>query len=225
MNVALSMDHTSQTVLHRIRSLGIVPVLRASSVNEALAVASAIAEGGVSILEITMTIPNALEVLRTLRRDRPDLLLGAGTVLDPETARHCILEGAAFIVSPSTNPGTIELCRRYSVPVLPGALTPTEVVAAWQAGADAIKLFPASAMGGASYLQALKGPLPQIELLPTGGVSLATAKGFLRAGALALGVGSDLVNLEAARSGDLLSITRTARAYLTLIAEHRQEQA
>src|ERR1700710_152462 len=190
-----------QEVLQSLRDIGLVPVLRAASVDKALALASAIADGGVTVLEVTMTVPGAIEVMRRLAQSRPDILVGAGTVLDPETARMCILEGAKFVVSPALNLGTIEMCHRYSVPVLPGGLTPTEIVTAWQAGADVVKVFPASAMGGAKYLKSLKAPLPQIELIPTGGVSLATAKEFLEAGAFALGVGSDLVNAKAMAEG------------------------
>src|ERR1700679_3441292 len=162
-------------VLKSLKEIGLVPVLRAESVVKALDLAEAIAAGGVTVLEITMTVPGAMQVMRRLAKDRPDILIGAGTVLDPETARMCILEGAKFVVSPALNIATIEMCHRYSIAVLPGALTPTEVVTAWQAGADVVKVFPASAMGGAKYLTAIKGPLPQVDLIPTGGVSLATA--------------------------------------------------
>ena len=146
-----------------------------------------------------MTVPGAIEVMRRLAEERPEILVGAGTVLDPETARMCILEGAQFVVSPALNVRTIEMCQRYSIAVLPGALTPTEIVTAWQAGADVVKVFPASAMGGAKYLKTLKAPLPQVELIPTGGVSLGTALEFLEAGAFALGVGADLVDVKAMR--------------------------
>lgn len=210
-------------VMARMGEVGLVPVLRASSTKEALLIANAILAGGVTVVEVTMTVPNALEVIRTLVRDEPKMLVGAGTVLDPETARVCMMEGAAFVVSPATNVRTIAMCRRYSVPVLPGALTPTEVVTAWEAGADAIKVFPASAMGGASYLKSLKGPLPQIPLIPTGGVSVATAAEFLGAGAFALGGGSDLVDTKAVAAGELHRITATARAYLAAIAEFRNK--
>jgi len=162
-------------VLNALREIGLVPVLRAQSVEQAMALADAIVAGGVTVLEVTMTVPGAIQVMRRLAEQRPDILIGAGTVLDAETARMCILEGAQFVVSPALNLQTIEMCHRYSVAVLPGALTPTEIVTAWQAGADVVKVFPASAMGGAKYLTALKGPLPQIEMIPTGGVMLGTA--------------------------------------------------
>ncbi len=212
-------------VLKRMAHTGLVPVLRATSEVEALAIARAIAAGGVHVLEVTMTVPGAMEVIRTLVRDEPAMLVGAGTVLDPETARACMLEGAQFIVSPATNLRTIEMCRRYACAVLPGALTPTEVVTAWQAGADAIKIFPASAMGGASYLKSLKAPLPQIDLIPTGGVSVATAVEFLEAGAFALGVGADLADRRAIAEGKPERITETARAYLRAIAAWRAGSA
>ena len=212
---------TKSEVLGKIREVGILPVLRASSVKTAMQLASAIADGGVNAMEVTMTVPGAIEVIRTLSRDRPDLLIGAGTVLDPETARMCILEGARFVVSPAFNVETVSLCQRYSVPVLPGALTPTEVVNAWQAGADIIKVFPASAMGGAKYLQSLKAPLPQIELIPTGGVNVSTAKDFLAAGAFALGIGADLVDEAACFEERLHEVTATAAKYVTIVRDFR----
>ena len=208
-------------VLAELKGIGLVPVLRADSVAKALALAEAIAAGGVTVLEITMTVPGAMQVMRTLAETRPDILIGAGTVLDPETARMCILEGAQFVVSPAVNVKTIEMCHRYSVAVLPGGLTPTEVVTAWQAGADVVKVFPASAMGGAAYLKNLKAPLPQVELIPTGGVSLATAMSFLEAGAFALGVGSDLVDAKAMAEGRPEVVTETARRYLAIVKEFR----
>ena len=213
---------TKIEVLAALKEIGLVPVLRAESVEKALALAGAIADGGVTVLEVTMTVPGAIEVMRRLAKDRPDILIGAGTVLDAETARMCILEGAQFVVSPALNVKTIEMCHRYSVAVLPGALTPTEIVTAWQAGADVVKVFPASAMGGAKYLAALKGPLPQIDLIPTGGVSLATAGEFLAAGAWALGVGSDLVDAKAMAAGKPEVVTETAKKYLEIVKAHRE---
>ena len=204
-------------VLNTMRSVGLVPVLRAESEAQAVALADAIAAGGVNLLEVTMTVPGALRVMARLAKERTDILVGAGTVLDPETARICMLEGAQFIVSPALNVRTVELCNRYGVAVLPGALTPTEVVTAWQAGADVIKIFPANAMGGAKYLKSLKAPLPQIEFIPTGGISHATAHEFLEAGALALGVGADLVNTRAIAAGRSEEITESARRYLAIV--------
>ena len=211
-------------VLAALKEIGLVPVLRAESVEKAMALAEAIAAGGVTVLEVTMTVPGAIQVMRQLAEKRPDILVGAGTVLDAETARMCILEGAKFVVSPALNVGTIEMCHRYSIAVLPGALTPTEVVAAWQAGADVVKVFPCSAVGGAKYLTALKGPLPHIDLIPTGGVSLATAAEFLAAGAYALGVGSDLVDAKAMAAGKPEIVTETAKKYLQIVKEHRSKK-
>jgi 2-dehydro-3-deoxyphosphogluconate aldolase/(4S)-4-hydroxy-2-oxoglutarate aldolase len=208
-------------VLETMERVGLLPVLRAASVESAIALAEAIADGGVTTLEVTMTIPGAMTVLRKLAQERPDLLIGAGTVLDPETARACILEGAQFVVSPALNLATVELCRRYSVAVLPGALTPTEIVTAWQAGADVVKVFPASALGGAKYLSSLKGPLPQVKVVPTGGVSLSTAAEFLKAGAFALGVGGDLANEAHVSEKRLHEVTETTRKYVQVVKEFR----
>lgn len=210
-------------VLNALREIGLVPVLRAESETQALALADAIAAGGVTVLEVTMTVPGAIRVMRRLAEERPDILIGAGTVLDPETARMCILEGAQFVVSPALNVRTIEMCHRYGVAVLPGALTPTEIVTAWEAGADVVKIFPASALGGAKYLKSVKAPLPQVEMIPTGGVSQATAAEFLEAGAFALGVGADLVNLKAISEGHPEIITESARKYLAIVRKFRGE--
>jgi 2-dehydro-3-deoxyphosphogluconate aldolase/(4S)-4-hydroxy-2-oxoglutarate aldolase len=209
-------------VLQRIHQIGLIPVLRARSATEALQLADAIAAGGVPVLEITMTVPGALEVIRQIAEHSGDrILVGAGTVMDPETARACMLAGARFIVSPSLNLKTIETCRLRGIAVFPGALTPTEVVSAWDAGADAVKVFPCSAVGGAKYLKALKAPLPQIELIPTGGVSLATAAEFLAAGAFALGVGGDLVDNAALARGEPEVITRNAEKYVEIVKAAR----
>ena len=211
--------------LDSLQKIGLIPVLRANSVEMAIALALAIADSGVTVLEITMTIPSALQVIQILSKDRPDILIGAGTVLDPETARTCILEGAKFIVSPALNIKTIEISQKHAVAVFPGALTPTEILTAWQAGADAIKVFPAGALGGPTYLASLKGPFPEIKVLPTGGVSLSNAAHFLRAGAFALGVGSDLVDANAITAGKPEIITENARKYLAIIHKFRSEQA
>jgi 2-dehydro-3-deoxyphosphogluconate aldolase / (4S)-4-hydroxy-2-oxoglutarate aldolase len=211
-------------VLRELREIGLVPVLRAESVEQAMALADAIAAGGVTVLEVTMTVPGALQVMRRLAEKRPDILIGAGTVLDAETARMCILEGAQFVVSPALNVATIEMCHRYSIAVLPGALTPTEIVTAWQAGADVVKVFPAGAMGGPKYLTSLKGPFPHIEMIPTGGVMLGTAAEFLEAGAFALGVGSDLVAVKMIKDGRPDVITEIARKYLEIVREFRSKQ-
>ncbi len=199
--------------------MGLVPVLRAQSEAEAMALAAAISDGGVTCLEVTMTVPGAVRVIARLKKERPEILLGAGTVLDAETARACVGEGAMFIVSPAFDEQTVHYCRDEGIAVLPGALTPTEVLRAWNAGADVVKIFPASAMGGAKYLTALKAPLAQIQMIPTGGVSLATARDFLEAGAFALGVGSDLVDAKAMAAGQPEKVTATAKKYLEIVRE------
>lgn len=210
-------------VIQRIKEIGLVPVVRAASADEALRAVDAIKDGGVSVLEITMTVPGALGAISEVaKRFADEVVVGAGTVLDAETARACMLAGAQFIVSPSLNLETIACCRRYGIAVLPGALTPTEVVQAWTAGADFVKVFPAGALGGASYLKSLKAPLPQIELVPTGGVSLKTAADFIKAGASALGVGADLVDVKALRAGEAHVITERARQYVEIVREARQ---
>ena len=211
-----------EQILHQIHKIGLVPVLRAPSAESAIAAAAAIEAGGVPVLEITMTVPCAIEVIAAVAKSSGGrVLVGAGTVLDAETARACILAGAQFVVSPALNVNTIDLCRRYSIPVIPGALTPTEIVTAWEAGADVVKVFPCSAVGGAKYLAALRGPLPQIELIPTGGVSLSTAAEFLAAGAFALGVGSDLVDISAVKNGKPEVITENARKYVAVVERAR----
>ena len=216
------MDRTQ--IIKNIEETGLVPVVRASSADEAMRVIDAIKEGGVSVLEITMTVPGAVKVIEeVVAKYGADATVGAGTVLDPETARACILAGAQFIVSPSLNLETIALCRRYSVPVMPGALTPTEVVTAWTAGADFVKVFPCGSMGGASYIKNLKGPLPHIKFIPTGGVSLKTAADFIKAGSSALGVGTDLVDVKAIRAGDAHVVTERARQFTEIIREARAQ--
>ena len=210
-------------ILQRIHETGLIPVVRAETPDLAVQAVEAIKAGGINVLEVTMTVPGAIGVIQQLTSMfGTDALIGAGTVLDPETAYQCIKAGAQFIVSPALNEDTIAFCRDNEVPVFPGALTPTEVVRAWKAGADAVKVFPASAVGGASYLKALKAPLPQIELIPTGGVSLATAAAFIAAGAFALGVGADLVDVKAIRSGDAEKVTQSARAYIAAVSEARR---
>src|SRR5688500_6078316 len=209
-------------VVQTIRDIGLIPVVRAQSSDEAMKAIEAIREAGISIVEITMTVPGAVRVIEEVsQRYGTEVLVGAGTVLDGETARACILAGARFVVSPSLNLETIAVCRGYGVAVMPGALTPTEVVQAWSAGADFVKVFPAGAVGGASYIKSLKAPLPQIELVPTGGVSLKTAADFIKAGASALGVGADLVDVKAIREGQQNLITERAREFVRIVAEAR----
>lgn len=213
---------TKAEVMQRLRNTGIIPVVRAESAEHAMRAVDAIKAGGVDIVEVTMTVPGAVRLIEQLaQRYGNEALIGAGTVLDPEAALASIQAGAQFIVSPALNEETIACCRQNEIAVLPGALTPTEVVRAWNAGADAVKVFPAGAVGGASYLKSLKAPLPQIELVPTGGVSLKTAADFIKAGAMALGVGADLVDLAALREGRAELITERARQFLEIVRESR----
>ena len=210
-------------VLQLIRDTGLIPVVRAETSELAIRAVEAIKAGGVRVLEVTMTVPGAIAVIEQLAATfGHEALIGAGTVLDPETARKCIQAGAQFIVSPALNEETIAFCRTNEVAVFPGALTPTEVLRAWNAGADAVKVFPAGAVGGASYLKALKAPLPQVELIPTGGVSLSTAADLIRAGAMALGVGADLVDTKALREGHDQVVTERARQFLEIVQEARR---
>jgi 2-dehydro-3-deoxyphosphogluconate aldolase / (4S)-4-hydroxy-2-oxoglutarate aldolase len=210
-------------VLQRIRATGLIPVVRADSAELAMRAVERIKAGGVDVLEVTMTVPGAIGVIEKLAATfRSEVVIGAGTVLDPEIAGKCIDSGAQFVVSPSLNEETIAFCRKRNVACFPGALTPTEVVRAWNAGADAVKVFPAGAVGGPSYLRALKAPLPEIELVPTGGVSLKTAADFIKAGAMALGVGADLVDTKALREGRDEVITERARQFLEIVREARQ---
>jgi 2-dehydro-3-deoxyphosphogluconate aldolase/(4S)-4-hydroxy-2-oxoglutarate aldolase len=204
-------------VVERMREVGLIPVVRAASADEAFAAVEAIRAGGIPILEITLTVPRAVQIINQLtkRLGADEALIGAGTVLDAETAQQCIDAGARFIVSPALDIPTIEHCRRLEIPIFPGALTPTEVLTAWRAGANAVKVFPASAVGGATYLKSLKAPLPQIELIPTGGVNLKNAADFIAAGAFALGIGADLV------SGEAAAITEKARQYVATVAAAR----
>jgi 2-dehydro-3-deoxyphosphogluconate aldolase/(4S)-4-hydroxy-2-oxoglutarate aldolase len=208
---------TKHDVLAELKRIGLVPVLRAESEAQGMALAVAIADGGVTCLEVTMTVPGAVHLIARLAKERPEILLGAGTVLNVEAAKACLDAGAQFIVSPAFDEKTVSHCRKHEVAVLPGALTPTEIIRAWDAGADVVKIFPASAMGGARYLKSLKAPLPHIEMIPTGGVSLSTAADFLDAGAFALGVGADLVDTKAITGGHPETVTAHARKYLEIV--------
>jgi 2-dehydro-3-deoxyphosphogluconate aldolase / (4S)-4-hydroxy-2-oxoglutarate aldolase len=211
--------------LNRLMNSGVVAVLRAPSGEVLADVAQALLAGGVEAIEVTFTVPRAHRVLEQVADRLGDkVLLGAGTVLDPETARTAILAGAQFIVGPTVNLEVIELCRRYDKMVLPGAFTPTEVLAAWQAGADVVKVFPSDFVGP-GYLKALLGPLPQVRLMPTGGVNLETAAAFLRAGACALGVGGALVDPKAIAARDFARLESLARQYVEIVQKTREEMA
>ena len=214
----------SETTAQIIERVGLIPVLRARSVAQAHAVVRAMITGGVTVVEVTMTVPGAVALLAELKREYAgQLLLGSGTVTTADQAQATIDAGAEFVVSPSLHPAVISTTKNRGKLSIPGALTPTEVITAWDAGADYVKVFPCSAMGGASYLRSLLAPFPHLKLIPTGGVSLQTAGDFLRAGARALGVGSDLVNLAAIDTGTPELITETARAYLKVLAQFRAQ--
>jgi len=215
---------TSKEILAFITEVGIVPVVRTSSAESAIQAVEAIYAGGVRAAEITMTVPGALHALEKVAdKFGGKIVLGAGTVLDPETARACMLAGAEFFVTPNLRLSTIEMAKRYSKVICPGALTPTEVITAWEAGADVVKIFPCGNVGGAKYIKALKGPFPHIEMIPTGGVNLETAGDFLKAGACAVAVGGELVDAKTIKEGRFDIIENRARQYLAAIAKARSE--
>jgi len=207
--------------LNIIRETGVIAIMRAQSSDQLITAADAIKKGGVSVIEVTMTTPGALGVIAEAKeRYGSDVIFGAGSVLDPETGRAAILAGADFIVSPILNLGLIELCNRYGIPTAPGCYSPTEVLTGWEAGADFIKLFPAS-FGGPDLVKAILAPLPQVQIIPVGGVNLNTAADFIRKGAVALGVGSSLVNQKLLDAGDLDELTRRAAAFIEQVKKGR----
>lgn len=215
-----------QQVRDQILAIGVVPVVRAASAAEAWLAAQAVCDGGIPIVEITMTVPGAIDVIRELRKSAPaSVLIGAGTVLDAETARRCLDAGAQFLVSPGLNVPTVEFAARSAILMLAGALTPTEVITAWNAGSDFVKVFPCGQVGGAKYIKALKGPLPQIPLVPTGGVNLNTAAEFIEAGAAALGIGGELVQADALKSGKAEVIVENARKFVAIVKQAREGSA
>jgi 2-dehydro-3-deoxyphosphogluconate aldolase/(4S)-4-hydroxy-2-oxoglutarate aldolase len=210
-----------EKALKDIIDCGVVAIVRVSSAREALDVCQAIARGGVKPIEVTMTVPGAIDAIKEFKSAvKEQVLVGAGTVLDPETARTCILAGAEFIVSPTLNLGVIEVCRRYSKVVIPGTFTPTEILTAWEAGADIVKVFPAT-VGGPKYLKDIMGPLPQIKLLPTGGVSLENTPDFIKAGAVAVATGTSLVDKKAVSEKNYNLITETARKFVEAVRAAR----
>lgn len=214
------MKHTEVTA--RIREIAVVPIVRTSSAEMAIAATEAVFEGGIPCVEITMTVDGAIKALEAVADRYGDrIILGAGTVLDPETARACMLAGAQFFVTPSLNTRTIEMAKRYSKAIFPGALTPTEILTAWEAGADGVKVFPCSALGGAKYIKAVKAPFPQIELVPTGGVNLETIHEFLQAGASAVGVGGELVDAKTCSEKNYHVITERAQKYRVAVQKVR----
>jgi 2-dehydro-3-deoxyphosphogluconate aldolase/(4S)-4-hydroxy-2-oxoglutarate aldolase len=209
--------------LRRVLDSGIVAVVRSPDSAQLVQVAQALADGGVDVVEITMTVPDALEVLRQVRRALGQrVLLGAGTVLDPETARAAFLAGAEYIVSPTVNLEVIRLCQRYDKLVMPGAFTPTEILTAWEAGADIVKVFPADVVGPA-FFKAMRGPLPQIRLMPTGGVDLKTAAAFLKAGACCLGIGGQLVEPAAIAARNFDRLRDLASQYVAVVKQARSQ--
>jgi 2-dehydro-3-deoxyphosphogluconate aldolase / (4S)-4-hydroxy-2-oxoglutarate aldolase len=213
------MSETTAQVLERV---ALIPVLRARNAEQAHAVVQAMLAGGITVVEVTMTVPGAVNLLKELKNEYgTKCLLGSGTVTTAAQAEATINAGAEFVVSPSFHPAVIAATKAHGKLSIPGALTPTEVITAWEAGADYVKIFPCSAMGGASYLKSLLAPFPHLKLIPTGGVTHHTAASFLEAGARALGVGSDLVNLAAIDEGRPEIITAAARAYLKVIADFR----
>lgn len=207
------MGKPRYVITESIRETGIVAIMRASSPDQLLAAADAIKAGGVNAIEVTMTTPGALKVIEqaTLKYGE-EVIFGVGSVLDPETARAAILAGARFVVCPTLKLSTIEMCHRYDIPVVPGAYTPTEILTAWEAGADMVKVFPSS-VGGPAYIKAIKGPLPQVRLVPVGGVDLDTTADFIRAGAEVVGVGGSLINQKNLAAGQFEAITENARRY------------
>ena len=210
--------------LNLIRETGIIAIMRAKSSEQLIAAADAIKAGGVKVIEVTMTTPGALSVIEAAKKKYgAEVLFGAGSVLDAETARAAILAGADFIVAPTINMDVIALCNRYSVPLMPGCYSPTEILTAWQAGADMVKLFPAS-VGGADLVKAILAPLPQVEIVPVGGVDLNTAADFIRKGEAALGVGSSLINQKLLDAGDMAELTRRAAAFIEEVRQGRGGQ-
>ena len=209
--------------LDLIRKTGVIAIMRAQSSDQLIAAADAIKAGGVRVIEVTMTTPGALDVIaEATHRYGEDVLFGAGSVLDAETARAALLAGAGFVVAPTLNLDVVALCNRYSIPVMPGCFTPTEMLTAWEAGADMVKLFPAE-IGGPALVKAIRAPLPQLEIVPVGGVNLDTAADFIRNGAAALGVGSSLVNQKLLDAGDMAELTRRAARFIEEVQKGRGE--
>jgi len=209
---------TKDQVRQRILEVKIVPVVRASSPQQALGAAEAVRAGGIPIVEVTMTVPGAIEVIAALNQSMGgQVLIGAGTVLDADTAQRCLDAGAQFLVSPGFDAETVALARRRNVLAMPGALTPTEVITAWKAGADFVKIFPCGNVGGPAYIKSLKAALPQIPMIPTGGVNLQTAAAFLSAGAAALGIGGELISRAALDARDFGAITKAAEQYVAVV--------
>ena len=220
----MAASNRKKEVRALIESVGIVPVIRVSSPQEAHFAAEAVCQGGIPIVEITMTVPGALAVISELSRSMPQVLVGAGTVLDEESASRCAEAGAQFLVTPGFDAATVAAARKLQLLIMVGALTPTEVMVAWKAGADLIKIFPCGNSGGANYIKALKGPFPQVPMVPTGGVNLETAAGYIRAGAAALGIGGELIVKEALQSRQAEIIRSLAERFVDLVKEARNPE-
>ena len=216
------MSCTKETAIARIREVGVIPIVRTTSTEDAFRAAEAIINGGIGIAEITMTVPNAIRVMERLAERFGDkVLLGAGTILDPESCRAAFFAGAEFIVTPSLDVRVIEMARRHSKTCMPGAMTATEAVTAWQAGADFVKIFPCGPIGGPSYIKALRGPFPNIEFVPTGGVTLESTPAYIKAGAAAVAVGGELVDMKAVQAGKLDVIAQNARQFVEAVRSAR----
>jgi 2-dehydro-3-deoxyphosphogluconate aldolase/(4S)-4-hydroxy-2-oxoglutarate aldolase len=215
---------TKGAVAKRIAEIGIVPVVRAATTKQALQAAEAVCAGGIPIVEITMTVPGAIELIEQLSKTvASDILVGAGTVTDADTAQRCIDAGAEFLVSPGFDSETVKLANRVGKLIIAGGLTPTEVITAWKAGSDLVKIFPCGTVGGAKYIKALKGPLPHVPMVPTGGVNLNTAAEFIQAGAAALGIGGELISASALQSGNTKDIVENARKFVTIVRDARAQ--
>ena len=216
---------TKLEVRSRIEEIGVLPAIRVSSEEDAIFAAETVYRAGITIAEVTMTVPGGIEVISKLAHSLPDMVVGAGTVLDVETARRCLDAGAKFLTSPGLVMKVVEFALKHDVVVFPGALTPTEVIAAWEAGADFVKIFPCSSAGGAHYIKALKDPLPQVSLIASGGVNQHTAPAFILAGATAVGVGSELIPSEALQARHKNQIFELARRFVTMVKDARSEKA
>ncbi|HWR13390.1 MAG TPA: bifunctional 4-hydroxy-2-oxoglutarate aldolase/2-dehydro-3-deoxy-phosphogluconate aldolase [Terriglobales bacterium] len=215
---------TKQEVSKRIQEIGIVPVVRAASAAQGMKAAEAVCAGGIPIVEMTMTVPGAIDLIAQLSKSMgSEVLVGAGTVIDADTAQRCLDAGAQFLVSPGFDLETVKLANRKGILIMAGGLTPTEVITAWKAGSDFVKIFPCGTVGGAKYIKALKAPLPQVPMVPTGGVNLTTAADFIQAGSAALGVGGELVSAAALASGNTAEITENARKFVAIVRETRQQ--
>jgi 2-dehydro-3-deoxyphosphogluconate aldolase / (4S)-4-hydroxy-2-oxoglutarate aldolase len=215
---------TKQEVAKRIAEIGIVPVVRAGSAKQGMQAAEAVCAGGIPVVEMTMTVPGAIELIAQLSKSMgSEVLIGAGTVLDAGTAQRCIDAGAEFLVSPGFDLETVKLANRLGKLIMAGGLTPTEVITAWKAGSDLVKIFPCGTVGGAKYIKALKAPLPHIPMIPTGGVNLSTAAEFIQAGSAALGIGGELVSAAALKSGNTSEIVEMARKFVAIVRETRAQ--